>query len=106
MFTNATNKFWSLVMTGLADVNGFGFKICIQVCMWLGFRSLSLHKIKCRRDFFKKRTKTYLKILVRNSDPTGAKFAVSQARTYSKPTFFSSVKSLIQQYETGCHTFH
>ena len=32
MFTNATNKFWSLVMTALADVDGF--KICIQVCMW------------------------------------------------------------------------
>ena len=29
MFTNATNKFWSLVMNGLTDVDGF--KICIQV---------------------------------------------------------------------------
>ena len=29
-----------LVMTGLADVDGF--KICIQVCMWLGFRPLIL----------------------------------------------------------------
>ena len=29
MFTNATNKFRSLVMTGLADVDGIN--ICIQV---------------------------------------------------------------------------
>ena len=29
MFTNAIKKFWSLVMNGLADVDGF--KICIQV---------------------------------------------------------------------------
>ena len=35
MFTNATNKFWSLVMNGLADVDGF--KICIQVCVWPRF---------------------------------------------------------------------
>ena len=27
-------------MTGLADVDGF--KICIQVCMWLAFRPLVL----------------------------------------------------------------
>ena len=38
MFTNATNKFWSLIMTSLADVDGF--KICIQVWVWLSFRSL------------------------------------------------------------------
>ena len=38
IFTNATNKFWSLVMTGLADVDGF--KISIQVCMWPGFPPL------------------------------------------------------------------
>ena len=31
MFTNATNKFWSLVINGLGDVDGF--KICIQVCV-------------------------------------------------------------------------
>ena len=36
-FTNATNKFWSLVMNCLADV--CGFKICIQVCVRLGFPS-------------------------------------------------------------------
>ena len=35
MFTNAINQSWSLVMNGLADVDGF--KICIQVCVWLGF---------------------------------------------------------------------
>ena len=38
MSADATNKFWSLVMTGLADVDGF--RICIQVCMWLDFRPL------------------------------------------------------------------
>ena len=38
MFTNATNKFWSLIMNGLADVDGL--KICIQVFMWLGFPPL------------------------------------------------------------------
>ena len=38
MFTNATDKFWSLVMNGLADVDGF--KICIWVCVWLGFPPL------------------------------------------------------------------
>ena len=45
MFTNATNKFWSLVMTGLADVDGF--KICMQVCVcvWLGFQPLKLSYI-------------------------------------------------------------
>ena len=31
MFSNSTNKFWSLFMIGLGDVNGF--KIYIQVCM-------------------------------------------------------------------------
>ena len=41
MFTNATNKFLSLVMNGLAD--GDGFKICIQVCVWLGFPPLLIH---------------------------------------------------------------
>ena len=35
MFTNVTNKFWSLVMNGLADIDVF--KICIQVSVWLGF---------------------------------------------------------------------
>ena len=39
MFTSATNTFWSLVMTGLADVDGF--RICIQVCVWLGFPTLT-----------------------------------------------------------------
>ena len=38
MLINATNKCWSLVMTGLADVDGF--KICIQVCVWMGFPPL------------------------------------------------------------------
>ena len=38
MFTDATNKFE--VMNGLADIDGF--KICIQVCVWLGFPSLTL----------------------------------------------------------------
>ena len=38
MFTNATNKFWSLVMNGLVDVDWL--RICIQVCMWLGFQPL------------------------------------------------------------------
>ena len=38
MFTNATNEYGSLVMTGLADVDGF--KIYMQMCMWLGFRPL------------------------------------------------------------------
>ena len=40
MFTNATNKLWSLLMNGLADVDGF--KLCIQVCVWLGFPALIL----------------------------------------------------------------
>ena len=31
MITNVTNKFWRLVMAGLADVDGF--KIFVQVCM-------------------------------------------------------------------------
>ena len=35
---NATNKLRSLVMIGLSDVDGF--KICIQVCAWLGFLPL------------------------------------------------------------------
>ena len=35
MFINAINKFWSLVMNGLADIDGF--KICIQAWVWLGF---------------------------------------------------------------------
>ena len=34
------NKFWSLVMNDLADGNGF--KIRIQVCMWLGFPPLNI----------------------------------------------------------------
>ena len=38
MFINATNKFWSLGMTGLAGVDGF--IICIQVSLWLGFPPL------------------------------------------------------------------
>ena len=38
MFTNATNKFWSLFITCLADVDGL--KKCIQVCVLLGFRPL------------------------------------------------------------------
>ena len=38
MFPSATNKFLSLVMNGLADVDGF--KLCIQVCVWLGFPPL------------------------------------------------------------------
>ena len=38
MFTNATNKFWGLVINSSADVDGF--KICIQVCVWLGFPPL------------------------------------------------------------------
>ena len=41
MFTNETNKFWSLVMTGLADVDGY--KICIKVCVWLGFPPLNIY---------------------------------------------------------------
>ena len=40
MFTNATNNFWSLVMAGLADVDGL--KIYIQVCVWLGFQPLKI----------------------------------------------------------------
>ena len=40
MFPSATNKFLSLVMNGLADVDGF--KLCIQVCVWLGFPPLML----------------------------------------------------------------
>ena len=40
IFTNATNKFWSLVMNGLADVDGF--KISIQVCVWPRFLPLIL----------------------------------------------------------------
>ena len=40
------NKFSCLVMTGLADVDGF--IICIQVCVWLGFPPLILviHTLK------------------------------------------------------------
>ena len=41
MFTNATNKFWNLVMTGLADADGF--KIYSQVCVWLGFPPLIMY---------------------------------------------------------------
>ena len=33
----------SLVMTGLADVDGF--KICMQVCVWLGFPPVSMEGI-------------------------------------------------------------
>ena len=36
LFTNATNKFWSLVVNGSVDVGEF--KIFIQVIVWLGFR--------------------------------------------------------------------
>ena len=32
-------------MTGLADV--VGFKVCIQVCVWLGFRPLSFVVESC-----------------------------------------------------------
>ena len=36
MLINATNKFWSLVMTGLADVDGFKIYIQVFVCVaWL-----------------------------------------------------------------------
>ena len=38
-FTNATNTFWNLIMTGLADVDGF--KICVQVCVWPDLRPLA-----------------------------------------------------------------
>ena len=39
MFTNTKKyRFGSLVMTGLADVDGF--KNCIQVSVWLGFRPM------------------------------------------------------------------
>ena len=38
MFTNTTNKFWSLFTAGLADVDGI--TISIQVCMWVGFPPL------------------------------------------------------------------
>ena len=38
VFTIETNKVWSLVMTGLVDVDGF--KVCIQVCVWPGFQPL------------------------------------------------------------------
>ena len=31
-------KFWNYVMISLADVDGF--KICMQVYVWLGFRPL------------------------------------------------------------------
>ena len=43
MFTNATITFWSLVMNGLADVDGF--KICIQVCVLLGFPPLKVQRL-------------------------------------------------------------
>ena len=46
MFTNATNKFRSLVMNSLADVGGF--KICIQTCVWLGFPALSPYILKTK----------------------------------------------------------
>ena len=42
ILTNATNKFWSLVMNGLADVDGC--KICIQMCVWLRFPPLTPRK--------------------------------------------------------------
>ena len=42
MFYNVTNKFWSLFMIGLADADGF--KIYIQVCMWLDFPPLIVEK--------------------------------------------------------------
>ena len=44
-FTNATNKFWSSVMTGLADVDGF--KLFVQVCVWLRFPSLNFRRWFC-----------------------------------------------------------
>ena len=40
VFANATNKLWTLVMTDLADVEGF--KIGIQICVWLAFPTLLL----------------------------------------------------------------
>ena len=45
MFTNATNKFLSLVMTGLADVDGF--EICIHDCILPGFGPLTTSISKC-----------------------------------------------------------
>ena len=45
MFTNATNKFWSLIMIGLADADGF--EICIQDCILPGFRPLNTGISKC-----------------------------------------------------------
>ena len=41
MFPIATNKFCSLVMNGLADVDRF--KICIEVGVRLGFPALKLY---------------------------------------------------------------
>ena len=40
--TNATNKFKSLVITGLADVDGF--KFFIQDCVWPGSRPMNFGK--------------------------------------------------------------
>ena len=57
MFTNATNKFWSLVLMGLTDVDGF--KICIQVCLWLGFPPL------CYKSLWLKLTMLTLRIVNR-----------------------------------------
>ena len=34
MFTNVSNKFWSLVMTSLADVDGFKIYMQVCVCGW------------------------------------------------------------------------
>ena len=45
-FSNATNNFWSLVMTGLADVDGF--KLFIQASVWLGFPPQKLYFFKYR----------------------------------------------------------
>ena len=41
MFAYATNKLWNLVINGLADVDGF--KIYIQVCVWLAFPPLIMY---------------------------------------------------------------
>ena len=47
MFTNATDKFWSLVMNSLTDVGGF--KICFQAWVWLDFPPLFL-EVNQRQD--------------------------------------------------------
>ena len=64
MFTYATNKFWSYVESGLADTDGF--KICLQVCAWLGLRPLIIIWVSYLLNSYSKNTKASLVGFVRS----------------------------------------